>query len=557
MSAATATATAPGAASTAAVVLVAPVGRAAAVSALADALAVRVAGLVLVDGGAGSDRPGAARLHEPAEAGDHRPVVLPVAGRRWARSAAAGLAACLDGRRPVVHVLDEGLWRQGRHLARLLGGAALLERSAGGPLGRGTALWLRATVPVVAVAGEGGRAELRPSLPTVVVAGGSLGGRPDTPARLERLYHQLDPRTAGPQYLAVNARFTARPTTGVERVAGNVAAHLEAPRALLVPHRRWATGPLGHLWEQAVLPWRAGGRRAWLWSPCNFGPVAVRRQVASVYDVAPVDHPEWFSGGYRRWFSAVVGGLCRRARLVAVPTEFTRGRIGARFAPAARLVTVPGGVHPPAPPSAGPEDLPAEVPDGPFVCFVGSLEPRKDLATLVQAMARVQDEVACPLVVVGPTASSRVFAEGGLPEADDPWVRWLGRVDDPTLVALLRSSACLAYPSRYEGYGLPPLEAMAAGALVVATDIPPVVEACGPAPRYVPPQDPDALAAAVLEVLRLDPQERQRRLALGAEQVARRSWSAAARALEEAVWGPPQAPVAAPQVRRWPEGRAA
>jgi glycosyltransferase involved in cell wall biosynthesis len=306
---------------------------------------------------------------------------------------------------------------------------------------------------------------------------------------------------------------------------------------------------LGHLWEQLVLPLRVLPYRAWVWSPCNFGPVLCRRQVVSVYDVAPVDHPEWFSAAYGRWFRACVGRLHRRVRVVVVSTPFTRERIASAFGPTrATVAIVPGGVAPaivagPSPPTSaadeeqeGGEGAGAGPPDGPFVCFVGSLEPRKNLDVLLEAMAIVQRTLACPLVVVGPTASTRVFASGGAPAASPPWIHWAGRVDDATLEHLLRRSACLAYPSRYEGFGLPPLEAMAVGTLVVASDIPPLRQTCGDAARYVDPDDAESIAAGLVETVLMDEGARERRRGQGAARVQHFTWAAAAAALEEVVW---------------------
>jgi glycosyltransferase involved in cell wall biosynthesis len=472
---------------------------------------------------------------------DPVPSSRTVPGRgRWWREAAREIAAGPDAdrRTTIVHVLDHRLWWGGWRLARRIDAHVVLH------LGdvpadevlqdRRLRWWLRAAKPVLAVPDEAARQRLPAAVPTV-------GVRADLDGALEDLGHVARLlRCGGVRFVAVNGRFRTRPTSGVERVAENVGLHLRGPKATLVPRGPWGRGPLGHLWEQLVLPLVVLPYRAVLWSPCNFGPVLRRRQVASVYDVAPLDHPEWFSRGYRTWFRVVVGALHRRAAGIAVPTEFTRARMAERFGPTASTVrVVPGGVGSTdgadrrQPGRAQDVAMPT---DEPFVCFVGSLEPRKNLATLVEAMALVRERTACSLVVVGPTASMQVFAQGGVPEDPPPWVHRLGRVDDDHLEQLLRRCACLAYVSRYEGFGLPPLEAMQRGAPVVVADIPPLRETCGDAARFVDPGDAVAIAGAILDLVRLDDAVRGALREAGYRQAARFPWSGAADALEDLLW---------------------
>jgi glycosyltransferase involved in cell wall biosynthesis len=134
----------------------------------------------------------------------------------------------------------------------------------------------------------------------------------------------------------------------------------------------------------------------------------------------------------------------------------------------------------------------------PFVLAVSSLAPHKNLGTLVQAIGRIRHRHADLDVVLAGARFDRVFGTGLLPESGAIQV---GYVSDAELKALYQSAACFVYPSLYEGFGLPPLEAMACGCPVVLSSAGALPEVGGNAVLYFDPNDPVALAAAVARVL--------------------------------------------------------
>ncbi len=237
--------------------------------------------------------------------------------------------------------------------------------------------------------------------------------------------------------------------------------------------------------------------------------------------------------GYTRWFTTIVSLLYRRAREVTTVSEFTRGRLVARFGARSRVDVVPAGVD--ASISAPETTPPATAPSSRYVCFVGSLEPRKNLATLLAAMEQVREgDPELELVVVGSRGASGVFAP--TIDLDQPWVHHVDHADDDELRGLVGGAACLAYPSLYEGFGLPPLEALAIGTPVVASDLPPLREVCGDAIVYADAYDSRHLACAIRRVRAMTAAEREACLAHGRERAARYSWQSSARMLEELVW---------------------
>jgi glycosyltransferase involved in cell wall biosynthesis len=313
--------------------------------------------------------------------------------------------------------------------------------------------------------------------------------------------------------LVINGRFAGRPVTGVERHALGITGEL-ADYRLRIPPKSLRRGPAGHAWEQLGLP-HLLGRHDVLWSPCNFGPVTVGRQIVTVHDLAPLDHPEWFGPRYRRWVEFVLRRLAARGAQLATVSRFTADRIADRLGvPADRVDVIGNGVDVSrfAPTGASHVDLTmdADLPER-FVLTVSSLEPRKNLGRLVEAMrtARAEGATDAVLVVVGAVGAASVFGPGAasvhrrLREAQsEGHVRLLGRVDDATLGFLYRRADAVAYVSLYEGFGLPAAEAAACGALLVASDLPPHRESLGDYPRYVDPASVESIAHGVAAVLR-------------------------------------------------------
>lgn len=358
----------------------------------------------------------------------------------------------------------------------------------------------------------------------------ALAFRPEAVAeRVERTYDLV---LAAPGrrviHIAVNGRHRCRPVTGVERFATSVTRHLQGPIAIHTPPAAMARGGLGHLWEQLLLP-IAVRPTALLWSPCNFGPLLVRRQIVTVHDLAPLEHPEWFSPAYGRWARLVLPLLCRRADHVTAVSGFTRDRLASVVGldPTTIRLT-PNGVdghwrgtalddpHRPR--------LPAV-----FVLSVGSPEPRKNLARAAEAVRAVRADRPLDLVVVGGTAPG-VFSHRGPPEPD---VIQLGRVSDDELRALYRQASCLLYVSLYEGFGIPTLEALAAGTRVVASDIPAHRETLGDCAELVDPTDVGAIAAGLRRVLSESTTERAAAIEEGRRRAARFGWDAPASVLDD------------------------
>lgn len=233
--------------------------------------------------------------------------------------------------------------------------------------------------------------------------------------------------------------------------------------------------------------------------------------VVTIHDLAPLRWPEH----YLRWPHVALGhrvqyALARRADAVITPSRATRDDVLERLAvPEARVHVIPEAVDPSfAPP---PPDVARAIVrerfalDAPYVLYVGQFDPRKNMRALARAFAiAARGEPTLRLVVAGALGKLRRFLDEALAESAAPLDRVVrtGYVDDGTLAALYAGAEALVHPALLEGFGLTPLEAMAAGTPVVAFDAPGVAEIVGDAGVLVPlPDDGNALGGALLDLL--------------------------------------------------------
>ena len=331
--------------------------------------------------------------------------------------------------------------------------------------------------------------------------------------------------------VVIDARAAARRELGgVERVAREMAARLPRLRpgryAVMHPPASLAHRA-GHVWEQALLPLAARRARA-IYCPANVAPLASRRSVLVIHDLAALRHPEWYSAQYATYHRKIMPLLARRARRLIAPSEFSRREVadGLGLDPAG-IAVVPGGVDDRFSPSvdAGPVRRAHRL-ERPYVLIVGTRIARKNLAALAEAASRL-GALGVELVSAG---SGRHYTRQG----QTPPLRALGYVHDDHLPGLYAGAVALAMPSLYEGFGLPVLEAMASGLPVVAANRAALPETCGHAALLVEPDDEAALAEALAAVV-TDEDLRGRLKRAGLERASQFSWDRAAAATDAII----------------------
>jgi len=324
--------------------------------------------------------------------------------------------------------------------------------------------------------------------------------------------------------LVVNGKFTAQRLTGVQRVAYELLRAVRTTYAaadeieIAVPQnaiesaspiarQRQVPWLKGDLWEQLALPLATRGEL--LLSLCNSGPVFKRRHVVMVHDMAVYDTPHTFSWLFRTWYRVKFALLIRHAPILLTVSAFSKARICELLGAEASRVRV---VRPAVDHFGRIVSDPSIVDrlalrDVKYCVIVGSLDPRKNLQRVLAAVERLGHLRDVKFVVVG-GANSRVFAQAGLTssaagasaESGAQIVR-AGYVSDGELKALYEHAACLAFPSLYEGFGLPPLEAMYCGCPAIISPHPALAEACGDAAMYCDPHSVDDIARKIESLL--------------------------------------------------------
>ena len=280
------------------------------------------------------------------------------------------------------------------------------------------------------------------------------------------------------------------------------------------------SGVKAHLWEQFVLP-RAVGRHDLdcFHAPAGQPPLRTAvPQITTVHDISPITHPEWFSRGYAILYRALTPLAVRASTRLITVSEFSRREIEAAYPSAeGKTTAIYNGVT--APETGGTPV--AEVRDESFLLFVGAANRRKNLSTLLRSYRRYRQRVTDPpsLVLVGPDRN--IFSENSFDQT--ACVESLGFVTDEQLNWLYHHASAFVFPSLYEGFGLPVLEAMSAGTPVITSNRGALAEVTGEGACLVDPLSPERLADAIERVL-TDESYRRRLTKAGRDRARSFSW---------------------------------
>jgi glycosyltransferase involved in cell wall biosynthesis len=346
----------------------------------------------------------------------------------------------------------------------------------------------------------------------------------------------------------INGRFLTQEATGVQRYAEEVVKTLDAMVGadeidshkvrftVLAPRCLSRTLDLKHinlkrvgrcsglLWEQVELPWYARGGH--LINLCNAAPMIRRNQTVTIHDAGIFAMPDSYSTAFRIWYRFLLTVLGRVSKRVLTDSEFSRHELGRylHISPT-KIEAIPLGREHIDTISA--EDYIIEragLSDKPYLLAVGSLSARKNFEAILGAIDR-SGKVDFNIVIAGGT-NPKVF--GDMKVKLPNYVYHLGYVTDGELKSLYRHATAFIYPSLYEGFGLPPLEAMTCGCPAIVSDIPPHREVCGEAALYCNPHDVDDMAGKI-QLIMNDESLRRRLAAAGREQEKKFSWKTTAR----------------------------
>jgi len=351
----------------------------------------------------------------------------------------------------------------------------------------------------------------------------------------------------------INGKFTAQRITGVQRVAYELTRALQAGNlradefevvvpqnaansGLALKRKRMCAWFKGNLWEQIALPLATNHQT--LISLCNTGPLFKSNQIVMLHDMAVYDVPYAFSKKFRLWYKLKFWILHRQAKVILTVSAFSKERICHHLGiDEARVAVIPNGADHLDRVASDPGIFSRlRLAKGSYCVIVGSLDPRKNLQRVLDALPQLGHLRDIKFVVVGGT-NPRIFGSGhAMEQQQSDQVVWAGFVTDGELKALYGDAACLVFPSLYEGFGLPPLEAMYCGCPVIVSSEASLTEVCGDAAMYCDAKSIDDIAAKI-SLMMSDKELRRRYREIGLRHAQQFRWDRAASKLLRVLYG--------------------
>lgn len=313
----------------------------------------------------------------------------------------------------------------------------------------------------------------------------------------------------------VNARFLTQRVTGVQRYAIEISRKLRKLNPdirFLAPHNilhKDLAGEFqveivgrrtGYYWEQVELPayLKKHHPDAVLVNLANVAPIRYRNKIVTIHDVAPIKHPQWYSKRFAYTYRLLLPLIARSSTRIISDSNFSKLEISRLFKVSEDSINV---VPCATSPEFGLGDVAGDkITEEPFILSVASLDPRKNFDRLIEAFLKL-DLSDIRLVIVG--SENRVFSSKKLKSLirSAPNIVFTGSVDDTQLRSLYHRARLFVYPSLYEGFGLPPLEAMTCGCPCVVSNAASLPEVCGDAGLYCDPYDIEDIGDKINQVL--------------------------------------------------------
>jgi len=355
----------------------------------------------------------------------------------------------------------------------------------------------------------------------------------------QALYQQRVDECRRQAPMLVNGRFLLRKPTGVEQYAINIVRAMadQGKEIQLICPRLGAISPSynlqgltllrrglssGHLWEQVFLPlYRLFHHEGHFITFCGLGSILCHREIMTIHDLSFLANPQWFSKLYALTYRLLTPLAARSAKAILTVSHYSYNQIIQAY-PFVKNKTyiiscaIPQSIctfHGESHANKG------------YLLSVASIDPRKNMAILLPVM---QQHPEWQMKLVG--SASHVFGTA-FAEPVPNNVELMGYVDNNQLGQLYAEATAFVFPSLFEGFGIPPLEAMVMGCPVICSDIPVLREVLNDAPVYFQPQDSADLEKAIEQVLNFSNEERSKWIQHGKQQAGKYSWSNSAKQL--------------------------
>lgn len=306
----------------------------------------------------------------------------------------------------------------------------------------------------------------------------------------------------------INGHFLTQQLTGIQRFSHEITSALcenNAAIIVLAPRKTLHEYSLkckiikfgifsGIIWEHFELPLYLFFHKCpLLFNFGSTGPLFYRNRIVSIHDISFYTHPEWFSKFYRTYYQVLTPIFARLSKKIITVSEFSKSEIKTWLKiPDEKFLIIHNAVST----SFNSYKTELKASNKKYILTVASLDPRKNFERLVKAYhnCNIQHEISLKIVGKG----SKLFNITLTPEILE---NSLGYVSDEQLVNLYRNAELFVYPSLYEGFGIPPLEAMSFGCPVILSDIPVFRELYGDSVCYVDPYSTDSIGKGIIRVL--------------------------------------------------------
>lgn len=344
--------------------------------------------------------------------------------------------------------------------------------------------------------------------------------------------------------LYINGRFLTQPLTGVNRFAYEItkALHKEGYEfTLICPHQdicdeynvenfkiQYYGFGKSHIWELFSLPFFfLNKKNDILVSFSGLGPIFVKNKITTIHDLAHRENPKWYSFPYRTFYRIVEPLVVKSAQKIITVSEFSKGEILKYYKSITQdKIHVIYNACNDDWEFTGKRNLTSD-----YILCVSSIDPRKNFPILLDAFREIPE---VKLKIVG--GKNAVFSNDNLDIPSN--AEFLGRVSDEELAELYQNAIAFIYPTLYEGFGLPPIEAAHFGCPTIISNIPVLKEVCGDTAVYFNPQDYRSIIDAVRYILTLTEEQREMLVASSKKNLERFSWRISAQRLIEMLQMP-------------------
>lgn len=333
--------------------------------------------------------------------------------------------------------------------------------------------------------------------------------------------------------LLINGHYRQQRVTGVQLYANEIVKQFDKKNisySWVQPPEKVTSDVLRQLWIQSVMPYNIPDDKI-LWSPTNIGPVRCENQVLTLHDIVEQLHPEWYDTKYVQWRRLILPKLLKRVRKIITVSHFSKRTIVERYpVTEGKIEVIYNGVQTDLFYPRGEKEKESMREKlnlhKPFILTVGTIATRKNTKGLIDAWKRLPENLRNEMNLVIAGTSAKKFAYN-LDERPPDGVRFTGYIKNEQLPPLYSAATLFVFPSLFESFGLPVLEAMACGTPVITSSTTVLKEVTGNAAVCVHPESIDEIRSAIITLLDSSAQ-RSKMITKGLDRSSQFTWEKSA-----------------------------